>query len=85
MKILHFFKPIQSRFQRIQGYLPRAFQMEFFLEVRYPCSSQLSPTLICKVVIYLDKDEWLGLYPSQHLVNYESAIYKEQTAIQLLI
>lgn len=43
------------------------------------------PTLIYKVVIYLDKDEWLGLYPSQHLVNYESAIYKEQTAIQLLI
>lgn len=33
------------------------------------------PTLMGKAVIYLDKDEWLGLYPSQHLVNHESVIY----------
>lgn len=32
------------------------------------------PTLVSVVLTYLDKDEWLDLYLSQHLINYESAI-----------
>lgn len=41
-------------------------------------STKHFPTLMGKAAIYLDKDEWLGLYPSQHLVNHESVIYKEK-------
>lgn len=32
------------------------------------------PTLVSVVLTYLDKDEWLDLYLSQHLINYESVI-----------
>lgn len=31
-------------------------------------------TLISSAVTYLDKDEWLDSYLSQHLINYESVI-----------
>lgn len=37
-------------------------------------STKHFPTLVFVVLIYLDKDEWLDLYLSQHLINYESVI-----------
>lgn len=83
MKILHFFKThseqVSNNIRVSTNSIPNGFFLISKISLKF--STNHLPTLIGKVVIYLDKDEWLGLYPSQHLVNYESAIYKEKTSI----
>lgn len=43
-------------------------------KVHVKTSTKHFPTLVSVGLTYLDKDEWLDLYLSQHLINYESVI-----------
>lgn len=76
-----FKNPFRTGSKEYKGNYQQHSKYIFLSELSVKFSTNYFPTLLGKVVIYPDKDEWLGLYPSQHFVNHDSVIYRAKTSI----